>query len=88
MSTLARTSWSLSTPSETVVVPVRALLPEAGLSTQVPAPIFWRLVVAAGSKLLMVLSPVLVPPRTKVLAPARAVMAPVRVSGPLPLEFR
>ena len=88
MSPLLMTSKSLSTPSETVVVPVRALLPEVGLSTQVPAPIFWRLVVAAGSRLVMVLSPTLVPPRTKVFAPVLAVMAPLMVSGPVPLELR
>ena len=89
MSPLVPTSKSLSTPSETVVVPVRPLPGAAvGLSTQVPAPIFWRLVVVAGSRLVMVLSPVLVPPRTKVFAPVLAVMGPESVSGPVPLEFR
>ena len=90
MSTFAETSRSLSTPSETVVVPVSVLL-AVGASTQVPTPIFWSEVVLVPLLLamteLMVLSAVLTPPRRKVLASAPEVMLPVRTRGPEPLAM-
>ena len=52
-----------------------------------PAPIFWRLTASRGIGEVIVLSAVLVPPRTRVLAPTREVIAPVRVSAPVPLAL-
>ena len=80
-------------PSESVVLPVKVLL-AVGAMTQVPAPIFCRLVTAAGVVLTgitaaMVLSAVLVPPRTKVCAPLTVLrIVPLYVSAPDPLALR
>ena len=88
ISTLAETSRSLSTPFETVVVPVMVLL-AFGASTQVPTPIFCRLVrlvpLLFGMTEVMTLSPVFVPPRRKVLDAAPETIVPETVSGPVPL---
>ena len=80
-------SVSLSVPALTVVVPVNRLL-EVGASTHVPAPIFWSLSALSGIAEIIVLSAILVPPRTKVLAPVTPVMVPLIVRGPVPLALR
>jgi hypothetical protein len=77
----------LSTPFETVVAPVRVLF-AVGAITQVPVPIFCKLVTMAplfGMTEVMTLSAVFVPPRRKVFAAVPEVIAPETVSGPVPL---
>jgi hypothetical protein len=51
----------------------------------VPGPTFRRLEAFKGMAEVIVLSAVLVPPRTKDLAPATPVMAPLTVRAPVPL---
>ena len=80
-------SVSLSVPPATVVEPAKRLL-EIGASTHVPGPTFRRLEAFAGMAEVIVLSAELVPPRTKDLAPATPVMAPLTVRAPVPLALR